>query len=169
VLDLRIKELFFDRAAVQKAVARGRLRALNRIGGFLRTTSRRGMRSKKGASPPGTPPHAHTKLLKDHLYFSYDQARDSVVIGPALLISREEDGRPVSGTVPQVLEQGGEIRVREVKRGRGWARARSKKAAQGKQTRLVKAEVKARPFMGPALETARKADKLSEFWKDVAR
>lgn len=169
MLDLRIKELFFDRPAVQRSVDRGRRRAHIRIGGFLRTVARRSIRKRKGVSEPGKPPHSHTGLLRNHIYFAHDPGAESVVIGPALLATRDDDGKPVSGTVPQVLEQGGAIRVREVRRGNRWARARSKRAAEGKPTRFVTADVKPRPFMGPALEQARQADKLAEFWKDVAR
>lgn len=147
MIDLKVKRLFFDRAAVIAAVSRGRLRALNRIGGYLRTTAKRSIRKRKGTSPPGKPPYSHTGLLRDHMYYSYDPTRDTVLIGPALLTSRSPDSEPIAGTVPQVLERGGRVRVRD------------------KKSRTI--TIRARPYMAPALETARQADALSEFWKDV--
>lgn len=151
MIDLKVKHLFFDRAAVIAAVDRGRRTAMNRIGGFLRTTAKRSIRKRKGTSHPGKPPHSHVGLLRDHIYYSYDPARGTVVIGPALLTSRNPDAEPVDGTVPQVLEQGGKVRVTESKpKGR---------------TRIV--TIRPRPYMAPALDTARNADKLSPFWKDV--
>lgn len=170
MLELRVKELFFDRPAVQAAVGRGRLKALNRIGGYLRLTARRSIRKRKGTSAPGRPPHSHVGLLRDNVFYSYDRAQDSVVVGPALLASRDQDGRPTGGmTVPQVLEQGGAIRVREVLVGGRWRRAKSNRSTGGKPTRMTTANIEPRPTMGPALDQARRADKLSEFWKDVVR
>lgn len=151
MLDLSIKELFFDRQRVIDAAGRGRVRALNRIGGFLRTVARRSMRKRPGASPPGKPPHSHVGLLRDGIFYGYDRGQDSVVVGPALLRTRGRDGVPVSGTVPQVLEQGGKVR----------------RERRGGQEEIV--NVQARPLMGPALETGRKSDKLSQAWKDVVR
>lgn len=169
MLDLSVKESFFDRERVQRAVDRGRRIALNRIGGFLRTTTRRSMRRRAGPSEPGKPPHAHVGLLRDQLFYSYDQVADSVVVGPALLRHKGQDGAPVNATIPQVLEEGGRIQVREVKRGDSWKRAKTSRAAAGGVTRTTEVPVAARPSIGPALETARKADKLAPFWKDVVR
>jgi hypothetical protein len=158
MIDLKVKELFFDRAAVTSATDRGRVRALNRIGAYLRLTAKRSMRRRKGSSAPGEPQHAHTGLLRDHVYYTFDHNTNSVVIGPALLRTPgADDARPIAGTIPQTLEEGGAIRVRESGRGR----------TSGSRVRTV--TVTKRPAMAPALEEAKRADKLSEFWKEVLK
>jgi len=148
VLDLKVTNLFFDRATVIKAVDAGRRKALNRIGGFLRTTAKRSIRKRKGTSAPGQPPSSHVGLLRDHIYYSYDPVSQSVVIGPALITSNHKTATPINATVPQVLEYGGRVLRR-------------------KNNRTIQTVVAPRPFMGPAMQTARKADKLEQAWKDV--
>lgn len=51
------------------------------------------------ASKPGEPPRNQTGLLRDNIFFSYDAATQSVVIGPARLGG--------AGRAPAVLEYGG--------------------------------------------------------------
>lgn len=120
MLDVGIKlakTRFFDRQAVQRAVAAGTRKALSRAGAFVRARARQLIRRRKGYSRPGQPPHSHVGLLKDHIYFVYDQQSQSVVIGPALLGRRVQRGP----TVPQVLEFGGSV---ERLRGRAYYEAR---------------------------------------------
>ena len=58
------------------------------------------MRKAKGPSKPGKPPHVHRGDLKRLLFFSYDPATRSVVVGPT----------PFNGPalVPRTLELGGQ-------------------------------------------------------------
>ncbi|HUX17173.1 MAG TPA: hypothetical protein VMW52_11920, partial [Phycisphaerae bacterium] len=79
---MRVKELFFDAPAVRRAMDDASHKALSRIGAFLRTRARGSMREAKGPSRPGKPPHAHVGTIKRLLFFSYDRATRSVVVGP---------------------------------------------------------------------------------------
>lgn len=133
---------FLDRAAVMRAVDRGRRRSLAKSGAFIRTTARRSMRRRRGPSRPGRPPHAHAGLLRDLLYFSFDGATDSVVVGPAAISK--------GGEAPPVLEFGGRVRKPDYWRG---------------PARLI--TIRARPYMGPALRKAR--ERLAGDWKDQIR
>jgi hypothetical protein len=82
-------------------------------------TPRRPMASSK----PGDPPRVILGLLKQHLYFSYDADKGSVVIGPAKL-------NGTNSNAPEVLEHGGWVRMPN---GRNvW--------------------IEARPFMSPSFE-----------------
>lgn len=74
-------------------------------------------------SKPGEPPRSIFGLLREHLYFVYDPATRSVVVGPAKLNGS-------TGSVPAVLEHGGNTTN---------SRGRS-------------IYIAARPFMQPALE-----------------
>lgn len=137
------KSNFFDRAAVIKAVDKATRAALSKLGAYIRTRAKSsikepGKKVRKAAfaaglagptSKPGNPPFSHTKLLKRFIFHVYDGQRRSVVIGPALL-NGTEDPNALSA-----LEHGGASSMIDWK--------------TGKRRRI---QVKARPFMGPALE-----------------
>lgn len=138
MIGLDVKRLFFDRAGVLAKVDAATRRVLSKFGAFVRRTAKSSIRSRKKPSPPGSPPSSHTGLLKRLIFFGYDPARRSVVIGPAPLRSTVE--------APPLLEYGGAAR----RKGRG-----------GK---MVTARYPARPFMGPAFEKERKS--LPPLWRD---
>lgn len=132
---------FFDRDAVTKAVDRTTRRVLSKFGAFVRTRSRTSIRKRKGISPPGKPPHSHTGLLRDLIFFSYDQDRQSVVIGPVRL------GRG-TGEAPAALEYGGRSTIRR----------------RGKSVRVT---IGPRPYMQPAFDA--ELPGLPALWKDSIR
>ncbi|MEP0848620.1 MAG: hypothetical protein HRF50_17580 [Phycisphaerae bacterium] len=143
VIDMRIKNLFFDRPKVQRAVDKAKRQALSRAGAFIRTTAKHSIRKRKGSSPPGKPPHSHTGLLRRFIFFGYDPATDSVVVGPVGF---------KRSSAPNVLEFGGVTTV--VRRRRG---------------KVVKRKVRIakRAYMGPALEKER--PKLPKVWANSVR
>lgn len=90
------------------------------------------------ASNPGEPPRVRTGLLKKHLFFAYDPASKSLVVGPALLNK--------SSGAPATLENGGStlgIVTREITLADG---------TTGTATKKVQVQIAPRPFMKPALE-----------------
>lgn len=144
MLDLRIKDLFFDRQVVLRAVGKAKREVLSKAGAFIRQTARTSIRRRKGTSRPGRPPYSHTGLLRRWILFGYDRRSDSVVVGP-VGFKRSK--------APNVLEFGG-----VTNRPRWWRRKR-------KLSRKLR--VRARPFMGPALEKER--DKLPAMWAGSVR
>ena len=130
------KNMFFDRKAVAGAVDRATRRVLSKFGAFVRTTAKHSIRKRKAVSQPGSPPSSHVGLLRKLIYFGYDPARKSVVIGPM----------PLHGTAeaPPLLEYGGRAK---------------RKNRKGKN---VMASYRARPFMGPAFEAEK--PKLPAMW-----
>ena len=197
----RFKNGFFDRPRVIAAVGSAAAGAMGRAGSFVRQTAKRSLRYRDKASKPGQPPSVHrddrpggtfrpTKKkdgtvthravspLKEFIFFAFDQARFDVIVGPAATnqLFFDKKNRPIRGTVPSVLEQGGEIRVFEVLRTvrvknslgrsangrftsvvdtvRQWSRAdlRSRRRYAGRPTRFRTIPLEARPFMMPALE-----------------
>lgn len=144
MLDLRIKDLFFDRHAVVRAVDKAKREVLSRAGAFIRTAARTSIRKRKGTSKPGHPPHSHTGLLRRLILFGYDRSSDSVVVGPVGF------GR---SKAPHTLEFGG-----VTDRPRWWRTSRKR----GRKLRI-----RPRPFMGPALEKER--DKLPRLWAGSVR
>jgi len=137
VIDLRLKELFFDRKAVTRKVDADTRRVLSKFGAFVRRTARSSIRKRKGASQPGSPPSSHTGLLKKFIWFGYDPGSRSVVIGPARL---SQNGR---GKAPSLLEYGGRTTLQR----------------NGKR---VRANFRGRPYMGPAFE--KEQPKLPAMW-----
>ena len=118
------KAAFLDRAAVQKLVDRRTRVALNHAGALVRKIARNSIRPGRATSRPGQPPRSHTGLLKRFLFYAYDTARRSVVVGPARLNTGD-------GQAPARLEYGGQDR----------RRARTLRYLP-------------RPYMGPALTAA---------------
>ncbi len=177
MLDVKVKALFFDRGKLERAADRGNARALSKAGAFIRTRARSSLRSRKRISEPGQPPSSHSGVLKRFVLFARDESGQSVVIGPAKTnqVFFDKDRKPVRGTVPQVLEFGGQITIFEVFKNGRWQRAdlRSRRGALDKmrqlqrtaQTRYRMATLKPRPFMGPALEEER--EHLPEAWAGV--
>jgi hypothetical protein len=118
-----MKKMFFDRAAVKKRVDVRTRKALSKFGAYVRQTSRRSIKKRKGTSKPGRPPFSHVGTLKRFIFFGYDAERRSVVIGPTLVPGKR-------GTAPSSLEYGGKSN-----------------ASWGGQTKI-----RQRPYMHPAFE-----------------
>jgi hypothetical protein len=165
------KSRFFDSPIVKQAVDQTTRRVLSRFGAFVRTRARSSIRKRKGASQPGSPPSSHAGTLRRFLYFAFDVRRRSVIIGPAATnqVFFDGDGKPTSGTVPQVLEEGGEIQVLEWFRNGAWTRAdlRSRRRLAERQTRLRKVKIAARPYMGPAFQA--ELPRADELWRNSVR
>ena len=131
---------FFDRAAVAAAMDRVTRRVLSRFGAYVRASARNSLHRRNGTSAPGSPPFSHVGLLRQFIFFSWDQDRRSVVIGPAKLNGR------ASQDAPQALEFGGRFQ----RRTRSGAHV---------------AHYPARPFMGPAFATT--LPKLPRMWAEA--
>ena len=122
---------FFDRAAVTRSVGAITRLALGKAGALVRMIARRSMRygtslreqqRQKDAgerkritgdpspSAPGTPPHAVRPhpWIREHLYYAYEPAGRTVVIGPVRLSSRVN--------VPALHEYGGRVFLRNRRR-----------------------------------------------------
>ncbi|MEW6198047.1 MAG: hypothetical protein AB1601_05205 [Planctomycetota bacterium] len=131
MITMRIKDLFFDKKTVLRAVDKAKRAVLSKAGAFIRTTAKHSIRTKKGSAPPGKPPHSHEGSLRRLIYFGYDRASDSVVVGPVGF---------KRSTAPNVLEFGGKTEVKRRRRGK---------------VIKTRATVQERPYMGPALEKER--------------
>lgn len=103
-------------------------------------------------SRPGEPPRGPTGLLKKHLFFSYDPATKSVVVGPALLNK--------STGAPAVLEQGGPTEVTVLK-----FVTRAGQVTTERSKRVV--TIEARPYMAPAYK--RNEDKIRQLFRDSVK
>lgn len=137
----KVRGLFFDRAEVIRAVDKARRQAMSRIGGSVRKWAQYSMKKRKGPSRPGTPPNVHAGQIKKFLYYAYDSIARSVVVGPVRIPG-------ATGTAPRVLEEGGKtVRLNPV--------------------RVVK--VRARPYMGPALENVRNMGGIISPWQDCIK
>ena len=142
MIRFEIKQLFFDREAVTSKVAPATRKVLSKFGAFVRRSAKGSIRNRRKASPPGSPPSSHTGLLKKFIFFGYEPAKRSVVIGPARL---SQKGR---GEAPHLLEYGGTGTVQR----------------KGKRRR---SRIRARPFMAPAAE--KEHPKLPAMWRDSVR
>ena len=139
MIGMKFKQMFFTSKAVLSATDRATRRVLSKFGAYVRRTAKSSIRKRKAISSPGSPPSSHTGLLKRFILFGYDPSKRSVVIGPLRLT---RGGR---GDAPRALEEGGTTQV--VRRGR-----------------KKRVKIKARPFMGPAME--KEKPKLPQMWRN---
>lgn len=133
---------FFDRARVQHATTDAERWVLSRFGAFVRQRARTSMRRRKDPAPPGQPPSAHVGLLRQHLYFAWDQDHRSVVIGPVRLNQRQ------AAEAPPLLEYGGT-------------------AMRSRWGRTYLARYQLRPYMRPAF--AAEQSRLPPLWRNSIR
>jgi hypothetical protein len=143
VITWRIKDVFFDRQAVISAVDAAKRKVLSKAGAFIRTSAKTSIRQRKGTSKPGQPPFSHEGSLRRFIYFGYDRASDSVVVGPVGFRK---------SVAPHVLEYGGTAAV-------------PRRHRSGPATQTV--EIAARPYMWPAFEKER--PKLPLLWRNSVR
>lgn len=144
-----VTKWFLDAPAVVNAVDKATRRVLSRFGAYVRRTMKTSIRQSKKTSAPGSPPRSHAGLLKKFIFFAFDPASWSVVIGPERLNAKV-------GNVPEVLEHGGRNTVATYRR-RGRKRLVSKRTVN----------IKARPYARPALE--KEQPKLPAMWADSVR
>ena len=161
--DARIKEMFFDRPKVERIIGKKKQKALGKAGGDIRRHARRQLKvvkrpkSKKAKtrarqqkkfstpSPANSPPK--TRSSEPNLrtiFYVWDQARDSMVVGAV-----EFNGRSTDRTAPDIHEHGGAVVIR---RKRGKVRANyPKRKVMGPtlQAVLPKLPESARNFIGP--------------------
>jgi hypothetical protein len=142
MIGFEIKRMFFDRQAVISKVDAATRRVLSRFGAFVRRSAKSSIRKRKKPAPPGQPPSSHTGLLKKFIFFGYDAARQSVVIGPTRL---NQKGR---GEAPPLLEYGGKATL----------------VRRGKKKHVT---YQARPYMGPAFE--KEKPQLPAMWRGSVR
>lgn len=82
----------FDKQKVLLKTKQANITSLGHAGAALRLTARRSIRTRKKASPSGTPPHTRRGQLKRAIAYAVDKQRGVVVIGP------ERDGVGTSGS-----------------------------------------------------------------------
>lgn len=166
----------FDAAAVKRASDKAARRNLSWWGGFTRKTAQRSIRKRQAASEPGQPPSSHQPhdLRRRVLYALEPGPRPNVVVGPTLFnkVTFDRHRRPVRGTVPRVLEEGGAVTFLEILQGGRWRLAdlRSRRRiaelpASARRYRTV--TIEARPYMGPAARAAN--ERLPAVWRDSIR
>lgn len=143
MITMRIKDMFFDRAAVVRAVDGAKRKVLSKAGALIRTAARTSIRKRKGSAPAGKPPHSHEGSLRRLILFGYDKSADSVVVGPVGF---------KNSVAPSVLEYGGDAVVTRRRGGRRTSQ---------------KVRVAARPYMAPALDKER--PKLPLLWRNSIR
>ena len=184
-----MKSLFFDRPAVESAVARGERKALSKIGAYLRTRARtstlrrvafkgkkanvRRIRGGKAAkvqesAKAGEPPRVRSRdrvATIRNILFAFQPDSHSVVTGPVALNKRLTGGSET--TVPGLLERGGTVNVEQWKPDFSdvWSMGRVRRP--GVQNRIVRAHYAAHPFMGPTLDAEIAAGTIPEAYSGV--
>ena len=172
MIKFQMKQLFFDKMAVLSSVDKASRQVLSKIGAFVRQTARQSIRrppktkgstwqyiktasgrriyyKQRASAKPGKPPYNQSGLLKRFIFFGYDPAANSVVVGP------EKLGGRISETALPALEYGGESTAKEFKYHGGNSR---------RTKTYRKVHIRPHPFMGPALD--KEKEKLPALWLD---
>ena len=165
-LNFSVKSQFFDKDIVVNVINKNERRYLVRAGSYIRKAARNSIKNPPKAkkksdkitgsenaqkyranqqnSSPGNPPFNQTGKLKGGIFFSYDAANRSVIIGPEKLASGDL-------TLLSALEFGGRTRWK-------WKDPKTGNKETGTHT------IAARPFMRPAME--RSKGMLQQIWKE---
>jgi hypothetical protein len=177
----------FDGIAVMRSADDAKERAGKKIGAFVRRTARQltNKSGRKGASKPGEPPKRHRGDLRDRIVFAFDDATRKVVIGPTLFnaVYFDGDGKPVSGTVPSVLEYGGAINVAEEQYPSGWLKTMRERGETPQEWRRIdhrkrrttwpkrirQINIAPRPYMLPALMENVDNKSLEKAWENILK
>ena len=174
----KVREAFFDRPKVIKSLKAAKRKVLSKAGAFVRKRARGSMRRRKGVSPPGFPPSAHSQgnSLKTIL-FAYQPQSESTIVGPVQLNQVNFTVESVTSTVPGLHERGETAIIREYRYApingttdsANWRRVDGRRKYRNRpgfklETRRRRARYPKRPFMRPALEA--EAPKFPELFKN---
>jgi len=144
-LQIELKGVILDKRSVERSIATGRERALKRAGAYVRRSARASLLDVEGkSSQPGQPPFSHTGILK-RIFYAYDTASKTVVIGPVAARTR----------AAAALEYGGFSKFK-VPGGR-------------RRRRYLNRRILARPFMRPALERQIKLGRIAQAFSKSMR
>lgn len=172
-VEFSIRDMFFDRLAVQQRLDRAEVRELSKIGAFIRRRARtKILRRRKRVSAPGEPPSVHTtdsRASLKNILFGYDRGEHSVAIGPVRLnqVNLTDTGRV---SIASLMEFGGHVNIHEeqwrnTKDSAKWFRRDFRfSRSPWKQYRIRRATYAARPYMAPALEAERQAGTIRDMW-----
>lgn len=155
MIDIKIKDSFFDREKVLRKIDRGRRQMLSRMGAFVRTRAKSSIKYSPAPSYPGDPPKARRgSAFRRSILFGYDHSSDSVVVGPIRYNGRNT-------RAPELLEHGGahtlkkERHIQLLKTTRHGKSRQKRVRATGRWITIpagTKLTYAARPFMSPALK-----------------
>lgn len=153
---------------MQQAVQRADKKALTKVGRFIRKRSRSSIKRRKSVSSPGSPPHVHGKgnpPLKRILYW-YDAKNRRVIIGPVNVPAQQRKiGSQNRVPLPNTLEFGGNVTIRQVKYRGKWTSVQGLKNISGLPFRSVNARYRKRPFMERALLDELRAGTIPQAYK----
>lgn len=166
-IQFRMKKFFFDKPHVKRRIGKKKAKLLSMGGAYTRRRARSKLRRRKRVSRAGEPPSVHSESDIANLrtiLFALDKETDSVIIGPVKLNQVNLGADLERYTVPELLEIGGTIDIREeaIVGSNEWRRRDMRRSVkQWKKYRTRRATYDARPYMNPSLkETAEEVPEL---------
>jgi len=159
-------------------LARGKRRALYRVGGLIKQIAKRSIRKKRQGkfgkpSRPGSPPKSITHGLRNSFEFKVMDDDSSVIIGPIRkstpnnVANLHEEGGTVAGRAGRVP-----IHKRAVRKGVKWKEGEEPYPSNRYPDHMMvlmpaRRKYPERKFMGPAATKAQ--DKYPDIFKDLLR
>lgn len=127
------KGTFFDKKKVMDPAKRAIKKAFGKFGAYTRQRAKTSLRYSDKSARPGEPPHAHKtatraktnkktglvkiqpiSLLREYIFFGWEEQTQTIVIGPALLRNTNSRTRTAK-TIPELMEYGGDAVVTQEK------------------------------------------------------
>lgn len=178
------KNSFFSREGLELAVDKGLYKAKEKFGAFLARRMSHNIRKRNRVSKPGETPTSQTGTLRNFIFFAYDNATGSVIVGPAKTNQKNAQGYG-GKTIPQTLERGGLIRIFEhqLESNVNWwgpmagqwvrtdfrykIRDQAMRSAVGRPRRVRWAKIEARPFVRVSAEQELGSGKHAELLRGI--
>ncbi len=173
------KASFFDRKKIQDAIGKASQQNLSKAGRFIRQRAKTSMLYRKPgkASPAGSPPYAHRDgkgaLLRKFLFYGFDTATKTVVVGSAALgkaeaPNLEEFGGNAKRT--RVVRQVSTRRASPAQKREFIRRIKTGEIVRNKApTKVVTVTYPQRPYMGPALQAEIAKGTIANVWKNSVK
>lgn len=101
---------YFDSPNVQKILSEREIKAMMKIGGYIKKTMQRSMRESTGRTPhapAGKPPRYSKKWIRKNIDFKYEKSTHGVVIGPGKIRVNPVVQPKGKASVPQLLDESG--------------------------------------------------------------
>lgn len=158
MLQIKLKRISFYEKSVKNHFKYKNVTFLGRLGSYTRKVAQRSIRKRDRASEPGQPPSSHTGILKKLIVFSVDKPNEDVYIGPLKThqVFFNKHRQPVRGTIPAILEHGGQITILEQFIFGDWERVDLRRRKRSTEKRLRTINIAARPYMRPAFTLAQR-------------
>lgn len=174
VLSFDASRAFENRRSLDRAIDRGSKKAMPKALARIQNRAIKSIRRSPNASRPNEPPHTHSSGRRSirSIFWDYDSRASVGIVGPIKTTEREPRWLQSIKGVPELLEVGGSVTIREVAwriaaAGITWRLDKGRRVRPGQRRRSRRARFRKRPTMKPALDAEIDSGDLMDPWAMV--